>query len=379
MTALTFPLATPYRIGVSGGPVSVLTLGPSAPWLRLADGRVWRYRYVSALDLLSRTNAEHEAFLDWAQATGFTGVRVAATTRHDPPLSPWLGRSRLPRLFDGLASHSLGAEIIALCDTRLQGLNRIEMRIHVAAVGALAAGSGLPISIELANENGHSSQQADLTDVAFLRELRALIPASIPVSMGCWGDDTRDAYPGGDYSTVHLDRGRETWAEVARIKHLFEWPTRRFVVDDEPNGAGEVDIAGKRSANPARFFAQGVLDRLGDLGSTFHFDLGVPARVPDSASVQQACARAYIAGATFIDGDDTFRFVNDSTSGSITRGADWSRCFKLFGFINYDNGGPSYVVALGVTSDYAPRYVNGWMSTQIAASMPGVTVTEVTR
>jgi hypothetical protein len=375
---VTFGHLRPYRIGSrgGGGPVSALVLGSSAPWLRLADGRVWRYRYVTALDLLARSPLDQDLFLDWAQATGFTGVRVLTTASITATLPPALGQARLPTLCGSLRSRGMGAELVALADTQAQGMDRAAMRAHVAAVSQLAAPANLPLTIELANENGHPTQQADLTDVAFLRELRALIPASIPVSMGCWGDDTVDAYPGGDYSTVHLDRSRETWAEVSRIKHLLEWPTRRLVVDDEPIGAAEVDIPGKRCANPSRFFAQGLLDRLGDLGSTFHCDDGVAARVP--GPVQQTCAVAYIAGATLVAGDDTFQFVNDSNGGGITHGADWSRVFKLFGFINH-SGGPSYLVALGVSGDYAPTFTNGWRAVREVAGWPGVDVLEVAR
>lgn len=362
-----------------GGAVSALTLGTSAPWLRLADGRVWRYRYVTALELLSRSSEEQDAYLDWAQGENFTGVRVLTTHAHNPPLPPELGRAQLPALFEKLRARGMGAEPVALADTKTQGLTRDDMRRHVAGIGAIVAAAGLPLSIELANENAHPTQQPDLTDPAFLLELRALIPASIPVSLGsccCGLSDTEELYPGGDYSTPHLDRSRATFEEVARIKHLIEWSPRRFVVNDESIGAAEVDKPGSRCANPSRFFAQGLLDRLGDLGSTFHCDDGVPAHVP--GTVQQACARAYVAGATLVPDDAVFRFVNDSNGGAITSGADWSRVFKLFGFIN-TAGGPSYLVALGVTGTYAPMFANGWKLGRTVAEWPGVQVLEVTR
>jgi hypothetical protein len=376
---VTYPRVRPYGAG-GGGPVSALTLGTSAPWLRLADGRVWRYRYASALELLSRTDAEQDAYLDWAQAERFTGVRVLTTHAHKPPLPPELGRARLPALFNKLRARGMGAELVALADTKPQGFNRDTMAIHVASIGRMVEAASLPLSIELFNENAHPTQVDDATDVAFLRELRALIPAPIPVSLGsccCGLPDTVELYSGGDYSTPHLDRSRGDYAEVARIKHFYEWPgAKRLVANDEGIGAAEASIPGKRSANPSRFFAQGILDRLGDLGSTFHFDDGVPAVVPRPN--QQTCARAYIDGATLVEGDDTFRFVNDSTGGAITHGADWSKVFKLFGFIN-QQGGPSYLVALGVTGDYAPVYVNGWRPVRVVADRPGVQVIEVTR
>lgn len=363
----------------AGGPLSGLTLGSSAPWLRLADGRVWRYRYVTALELLSRAPAEQDAFLAWAQAEHFTGVRVLTTHAHTPPLPPELGRARLPALFERLRARGMGAELVALADTRTQGLDRDAMRIHVAGVSQLSAPAGLPLSIELFNENAHPTQQADATDLGFLHELRTLVYPRLPVSLGsscCGQPDFTELYDGGDYSTPHLDRARAWFHEVARIKHLLEWAPRRFVVNDESIGAGEGDEPGRRSANPSRFFAQGLLDRLGDLGSTFHCTDGVRAVVP--GPVQQVCARAYIAGAALVQGDDTFRFVNDSTRGAITRGGDWSKVFKLFGFIN-EHGGSSYVVALGVTGPYAPTFDGGWRLRGTVEEWPGVQVLEVTR
>jgi hypothetical protein len=360
-------------------PVSGARLATSAPWLRLADDwRAWPWRYCSALELLSRAPMDQDLFLAWAQGLGFTGVRVLTTHAHAPGLPPSIGLARLPTLLGALKSRGMGVELVALADTGTQGLSRGAMRAHVVALGAIAAAADLPTTIELFNENGHPTQQLDAADTGFLRELRALIPSRVPVSLGCWGADFFESYPGGDYITQHRERGRDTFQEVARVKHLIELShdSGKFVVDDEPIGAGEVDEAGKRSANPARFFAQGVLDRLGNVGGTFHFNDGVPARVP--GPVQQQCAEAFIHGSTLVPDDAVFSFRNDSSGGGITQGADWSRVFKLFGLVR--NGGvPSYVVALGVTGDYSARYVNGWRPSGVVAERPGVQVIEVVR
>jgi hypothetical protein len=194
------------------------------------------------------------------------------------------------------------------------------------------------------------------------------------VAFGCWGNDFEENYPGGDYVTQHRDRGRDVFEEAARVKHLIELTDAKdkLVVDDEPIGAAEADVAGKRSANPARYFAHAVLGRLGGLGSTFHFDAGVPATLPGPQ--QENCADAFIAGATIVPDGEVYRFFNDSVGG-VTQGADWNNVFKLFSFI----GPKAYLVALGVKGDFAPRYTGGWRPVGVVAERPGVQVIEVTR
>jgi hypothetical protein len=347
--------------------------------LRLEDGRPWNWRYATGFTILARSDAEQDAFLDWAAARTFNGIRILTTAKLLADLPPDVGRARLPALIEKLRRRGMGAEIVALADTAARGMSRAEMREHVAGVAAIVAAAPIPLTIEIANENAHPTQQKELQDVGFLRELRALVPQGVPVSLGsscCNQPDTVENYPGGDYSTPHLDRSRPTFQEVARIKHLIE-EFRSYVVDDEGIGAAEADIDGKRSARPERFFAQGVLDRLGGIGATFHFDAGLTAAVPGPQS--DACARAFIEGATLVSDTDSFRYVNDSGADGITRGADWSKVFKVFGFVNRDGARPSYVVALGVTGPVNPTYVNGWHQVRIVAERPGVQVWQVAK
>jgi hypothetical protein len=64
--------------------------------LRLADGRAWAWRYASAFTILARSDADQEAFLDWAQRKHFTGVRILTTAVLLADLPPDVGRARLP-------------------------------------------------------------------------------------------------------------------------------------------------------------------------------------------------------------------------------------------------------------------------------------------
>jgi hypothetical protein len=363
----------------------VLASGP--PWLRLADGSPWTVRYCTELDLLA---VDQDPVLDWMQDARFNGPRVLTTAAVTCFLPPAAGQAALPAFFERLRARGFGAELVALADTKTQGMDRAAMRDHVRAVGALVAASGLPIHIQIANENSHATQQDDLQDLAFLLELRSLIPAWIPVSLGSnqgLEPDTVDLYPGGDILTPHLNRDRVPWwAEVARVKHLIELSlsAKHLVCNDEGMGADETDKPGRRSTVPARFLVQGFFDRAGSLASIFHLEAGVHAVLP--GPVQEACADAFTAGATLVaDPAATFTFVNDSTEGAITHGADWGRVFKLFGFVSRTPGTPSYLLALGVGTkgtvnlDCAPTFVDGWHVAKLALELPGAQIFEVTR
>lgn len=343
-----------------------------------ASGRAFRYRFVTAFDLLD--SPQRDAFLDWAKARGFTGVRVLTTASITARIPP--GAQGIPQLLADLKARGLGAELVGLADTRTQGMGRDAMRAHLTALAAAIAGSDLPLTVEIANENAHPSQQPDLQDPAFLRELRAIFPRTLPVSLGstcCGQADTLEPYPGGDYVTLHLDRERQPfWNEVRRVKDYFDTQRdlRRLIVDDEPMGAAEAPEPGRRSSTPERFFAQGLLDRLGELGGTFHCSDCIAATLP--GPVQDACAKAYVSGATVVPDDQRFAFANDSTAGAATSGADWSHVQKLFTFTN-TTGGPSYLVALNVTGDFAPKWANGWRAVGVKAQMAGVQLIEIAR
>ena len=343
----------------------------------IQNAQPYRARYLTALDLLARTDAEQDAFLDWARDTGFNGVRVLTMASITANLPPAQGLAKTRDLYIKLRVRGMGAMFIALADTKPLELDRAAMRSHVIALGAYVDVMDIPAIIQLANENAHDTQQDDLADLAFLRELRSLIPAHVPVSMGsncCGLPDSVPLYDGGDVASFHLDRNRPQWHEVARIKHLIE--LNICACNEEPIGAGEIDEPGRRSSHPERFFAQGVLDRLGNIASVFHFSDGVQAVLP--RPVQRLCAIDYIAGATLVPDDQSFRFVNDSIGDAATSGANWDRVFKLFSFIN-TGAGPSYVVALGVIGDFSATYANGWRFGRIVAERQGIQVIEVVR
>jgi hypothetical protein len=196
----------------------------------------------------------------------------------------------------------LYVEIVALAGTKDQSLTTDAIREHVSGIGRIAAAHANAV-IELANENAHPSQVAELNDAAFLRALRALIPADVLVSFGsnCCGQGASPAkYPAalraGDYLTVHTDRSEVSARRLSSLAALrdLSTATKRYVVADEPIGAAERDQPGRREAEPETFFDQAAEARKLGIGMTFHCEDCLQAVVP--GSVQRQCADAFIRG-----------------------------------------------------------------------------------
>jgi hypothetical protein len=86
---------------------------------------------------------------------------------------------------------------------------------------------------------------------------------------------------------------------IARVQLLgrLALETGKPVVNDEPIGAAERDDPGRRLSDPGFFrdLARQT-SAAGLAGGTFHCEDGLLARVP--GPVQQACARAWVQGAS---------------------------------------------------------------------------------
>lgn len=359
-------------------PISKLNLQSNAPYLKLDDGSVFRYRFVTCMDAGARTTDEQTALLDAQQTANLTGGRylaMAAITANIPPGGAWL-----PDFFSLMRERGLGGEIVACADTgsytdptsghACWNLSDDQIRSHVRAIATTIAqfGRDLPLTVEIANENAHPSQSRSLQNTVFLKELRDIVKSIapwVPVSYGstcCGQPDTVPPYgTDADYVTLHLDRERQPdWDEVRRVKDLIDMQIQinHLIADDEGMGSDEQPIPGKRSTNPVRFFTQGVLDRLGELASTYHCQNGVTAT--PLGPIQQQCLQAYVDGATLVPDDQVYQFYNDTSGQASTDGAgDWSKVEKLFTFINL-TGGDSLLVALKVTGDFKPKMKNGW-------------------
>ena len=343
---------------------------------------VWRMATGFALVDLVADGHEPAAvlFLDGLRADGFTGVRVVSTLCCWFRLTSAEGLAALPRTLALARARGMYVEVVALAATRTassggKDWTEAEIRAHVRQVGAVC-GQAVNCLIELANENYHASQRSNLlTNVTFLKSLRASIPPHVLVSFGAGPSDEKDNYPGGDYVTVHSGRGRSTWDDVrhAREQETISVRCRCFVVDNEPLGAGE-DNTGSRSTNPHEFFARGALSRLLGTGSTFHFQNGLRAIPP--AGHQFDAARAYIAGTRVVPDETRLAFRNAGWTGVLESPVkSFSGAVRVYSGISPQM---NLAMALGVTPAFRMTLRAGWHA-DTAVDRPGVQVFRLLR
>jgi hypothetical protein len=99
----------------------------------------------------------------------------------------------------------------------------------------------------------------------------------------------------GAYVTWHAPRS-STWhkeiAAGATLISRFQKP----VVNDEPIGAADAAIPGRRDNSPERFRQAGEASRRAGLGATFHYEGGLHAKKP--SKIEMACLDAWLAGLT---------------------------------------------------------------------------------
>jgi hypothetical protein len=241
------------------------------------------WRGITAFALVQQIAAGREAeaigYLDWAQRHGLTVVRVLTMAQHLFRLSPEQGRAALPRLLDLASARGLFVEVVALADTADAA---VDPEAQVKAIGAIAAAHSNAF-VEIANEPAHRTQRKELHDAARLKALATLIPEHVPIAFG--SAEYGDAFGGGDYATYHFPResGDDGWGHVLRLAdgaRLVElW--RKPVVSDEPIGASQEFIRGRRDNAPERFGAAAILTRFAGMYATFHYEGGLLARLPE--------------------------------------------------------------------------------------------------
>jgi hypothetical protein len=278
--------------------------------LACSDGSPFRWRGVTAFALLEQVahgrRRDADAYMRWASKTGFNLVRVLAMADVLFKLTPDEGRRHMTTLFRMAGERGLYVEIVALADTASYGMELADLRAQAAAVGEIAAGHP-NVVVQIANEHYHPTQSRELHDPAALRELARLIPPPVLYTESAAADDTA-IQPQGAYVTRHLSRGGGAARMVARVQLLgsLALQTGKPVVNGEPIGAAERDQPGRRLSDPGFFrdLARQT-SAAGLAGGTFHCEDGLFARVP--GPVQQACARAWVQGAS-VSAPSTPRF-----------------------------------------------------------------------
>jgi hypothetical protein len=257
------------------------------------DGTPFDWRGITAfrlVELVARgKDTEADAYLAWAASKNVTVVRVLAMADVLFKLSPADGQRALPRLLELAQKRGLYVEVVALVDT---ATIKVDPPGQIKAIGEICARYPNAL-LELANEPVHATQAEALHDAAYLKPLLALVPAGVPVSLG--SVENGDAFAAGAYVTWHAPRaGKGGWpAQIAHGAVLV----KRFgkpVVSDEPMGAADVAIPGRRDNDPEHFQQAAAASRRAGIGATFHYEGGLQARMP--TRIEMACLDAWLAG-----------------------------------------------------------------------------------
>jgi hypothetical protein len=255
------------------------------------DGSRFDWRGITAFRLVEFVahgrESEADGYLKWAAAKKLTLVRVLVMADVLFRLSPADGVRALPALLEMASRHGLHVEVVALADTATID---VDIPAHVRAVAEICARQGNAV-LEIANEPAHPTQARVLHDPAYLQQLARTLPKGLPVSLG--SIEENDGYGSGDYVTWHAPRGSDhvrTLQQGAQLIDRFKKP----VVSDEPIGAADVAIRGRRDNSPDRFRAAAVATRRAGMGATFHYEGGLQARLP--STTEMACLHAWLGG-----------------------------------------------------------------------------------
>jgi hypothetical protein len=263
----------------------------------------FEWRGITAFRLVEQIAHGREpeaiAYLDWARSQKLTVIRVLMMARQLFQLNPGNGLEALPRLLTLAADRGLFVEIVALADTAGPPLDLAQ---HVKAVATIAAAHSDSV-VEIANEPWHPTQDPRLHDPAFARALAELVPVQVPVALG--SIEGGDGYAAaGRYATWHAPRSNQHdgWGHVLALADgaalLSKW--QKPVISDEPIGAADQYVAGRRDNEPRRFAAAAALTRTAGLGATFHYEAGLQARIPSGGELE--CFQAWAAGLDAVAG-----------------------------------------------------------------------------
>ena len=256
-----------------------------------ADESVFQWRGISAFRLLEFVahgrEAEAEAYLGWAASKRLNVVRVFAMADGIFNLPPADGQRALPRLLAMAQRHGMYVEVVAFTGT---SVIKVDRAAFVKAIGAICDRHPNAL-LELANEPGHPTQAVEMHNPAHLQSLLRLVPNDVPVALG--SVEYHDGFAAGTYVTWHSPRGSGWVRQVEDGVQLLR-KFRKPVINDEPIGAADVAVPGRRDNDPARFRAAATAMRRAGIGATFHYDGGIQARPP--TRVETACLDGWLAG-----------------------------------------------------------------------------------
>lgn len=371
---------TVARLGALLLAVALAAVQPAGPPRLRVDGRffvaagkTFRPVFASGLALLARSEAERAAFLDDAATVGFNGIRVFAGALEWVGQTPDAARRALPLLLEQAARRGMYVEVTAVTGSK----GGYDVESHLRRVSAICSAASNCV-MEAANEYYHPTQSDLVQDPQ-----RLFTVARRSVSGTIWSlgappfDDLQKGQwpvPTADFITVHLDRGRPFWEQLAHVGALarISETAQKPVINNEPIGAAESSQRGRREADPRFFFALGALSRLFELGVVFHSEDGLNGR--RLGPNQRRCAEAFIAG---------FRSI--PTDARLTVAAPGSPASPIAGLrgaahaYTATDGERWWAILLDVSGNPAVTWRQGWKGTRVVAERRGVQVLELQR
>lgn len=386
---------------VPGGSIDIALERAIAPTLPLrVDGRFWvtdagtfRPIFQSGLSLLVRGPPERDAFLDQTRALGFNGVRVFAGDLGWVGQTPLVARTNLPALLEAAAARGLYVYVCAITGGRDPVY---DVDAHLSAVAEIVHAHPNAL-LEVANEIGHPSL-VDKTMAEWLALARRVIPPGVTWTLGAPGTDEpepdgRYVADGGLFNDAHLDRGRDLYNQVRRLREIYaiSETTRRPAMSGEPIGIAEVPMPGKQrfwdraSDQPqaggfddagTRFaFAYGVLCRGFELGCVFHSEQGLRAELLGPRTT--AAAQAFLEGWRSIPTNERLQFVNAGWAGSPVARANFDTGItRAYSFVA---GARGWTVFVGVRGDLGVEWGGGWRPARVVVDRPGLRIVELAR
>lgn len=391
-------------VGLPTGPVAE----PLAGKVRI-DGRFWvndagtyRPRYLSGFKLPALAVQDPQRmtdYLDMAVNLGFNGVRILAGRLTWGPQSVEEVYAGLPLVLEEARLRNLSLEVTVFSDSKAEddthGDEAYDLDAHMTRIAAICAPFQNLVG-EVANEPYHGSQAervhvwSNLTNWGQdfeANDIQAWAQGA-PITDEPSPDPASPEYVNLDapYITLHLDRGRDEWNMVRRVRELenvsngYDKPA----MNNEPIGWAEVDEPGRRSNNPNIAFTMGALSRGFEVGLVSHADHGLECDPPGPNQI--ACHEAAVAGFKVFGTDARLRFENAGWATSPIKSAAFEvtvvRCYSFM-----DRADHGWTVLVGLTGDPGIVWQNGFGPVAIVADHPatpehpsgGVQVLEVAK
>jgi len=245
----------------------------------------FRWRGITWFRFLHQVvNDEDTSYLAELSSTGFNLIRVLSTAEILFDLNPTAALDNLDRALKVAREHELYVEIVAVIDTARRNY---DWRGHARSVAVICKANDNCV-YEFANEPGHGVQSPELHELEDVTQFAANAVQGLDLvySAGSWGideptcspsiDDCQKEFiddPRGAYLTPHLDRGRDKWNMVRRVRELERMSSvgNQPVVNDEPVGFDELDgsITGKQRLNDCNIALACILSPDIELSANF--------------------------------------------------------------------------------------------------------------